>query len=137
MCAKIRNSRTLLRRNWRAEDKPDELLDPLKNFADKALRAADLQQLLGIEGAAAALNFGAFDKLIKKPDYPRQMRFDFESRNRRPPTDPELIALLDGVIHHSDDHVLIMDISPADGVAPQVVSLSKDFEAIDKQPVIV
>jgi len=86
--AKIQNCRTLLRRNWRTEDKPDQLLDQLKILADKALRASELQQLLGVEGAAAALYFGAFDKLIKKPDDPRQMSFDFETRNRRPPTDP-------------------------------------------------
>jgi CRISPR-associated protein Cas1 len=86
--AKIQNCRTLLRRNWRAEDKPDALLEQLKGFADKAQRAADLPQLLGLEGAAAAIYFGAFDELIKKSDDPRQMSFDFETRNRRPPTDP-------------------------------------------------
>ncbi|MGH8474803.1 MAG: CRISPR-associated endonuclease Cas4g/Cas1g [Methylococcales bacterium] len=86
--AKIQNCRTLLRRNWRADGKPDELADQLKSLADKALRASDLAQLLGVEGAAAALYFGAFDKLIKKPDIPGQMSFDFETRNRRPPTDP-------------------------------------------------
>jgi len=86
--AKIQNCRTLLRRNWRLDDKPDELLDQLKVLADKTQRAADLQQLLGFEGSAAALYFGAFDRLIKKPDDSRQMSFDFTTRNRRPPTDP-------------------------------------------------
>jgi CRISPR-associated endonuclease Cas1 len=86
--AKIQNCRTLLRRNWRGEEKPDELLDRLKALADKVMRASDLQQLLGLEGVAAALYFGAFGNLIKKSDDPRQMSFDFETRNRRPPTDP-------------------------------------------------
>ncbi len=86
--AKIQNCRTLLRRNWRGEEKPDELLDRLKALADKVMRASDLQQLLGLEGGAAALYFSAFSNLIKKTDDPRQMSFDFETRNRRPPTDP-------------------------------------------------
>ncbi|PKM10506.1 MAG: CRISPR-associated endonuclease Cas4/Cas1 [Gammaproteobacteria bacterium HGW-Gammaproteobacteria-3] len=113
--AKIQNCRTLLRRNWRAGgrhegeqesgtdaadktamgsdspfpgESPDVLLEQLKALADKSQRAVDLQQLLGIEGAAAAVYFGAFDRLIKKPDDSRQMSFDFNTRNRRPPTDP-------------------------------------------------
>ncbi len=49
----------------------------------------------------------------------------------------ELIALLDGMIHHNEDHILIMNIGPAESVKPQVVSLGKDFEVIEKQPVIV
>ncbi len=86
--AKIQNCRTLLRRNWRGEGKPDELLEQLKSLADKTMRANDLSQLLGVEGAAAALYFRAFDQVIKKPEVPGQMSFDFETRNRRPPTDP-------------------------------------------------
>lgn len=86
--AKIQNSRTQARRNWRSDEASDALLDAMKNLADKAQRATDLQQLLGIEGGAAALYFGAFDKLIKKPDDSKQMSFDFNTRNRRPPTDP-------------------------------------------------
>ena len=49
----------------------------------------------------------------------------------------ELIALLDGMIHHSEDHVLIINVGPAESVKPQVVSLGKDFDVIEKQPVIV
>ncbi|MGZ5541017.1 MAG: CRISPR-associated endonuclease Cas4g/Cas1g [Methylobacter sp.] len=86
--AKIQNCRTLLRRNWREQDKPDEQLSQLKILADKTMRAGDLQQLLGFEGSAAAVYFGAFDKLIKKPDDPEKMGFNFATRNRRPPTDP-------------------------------------------------
>ncbi|MCQ8129550.1 CRISPR-associated endonuclease Cas4g/Cas1g [Methylomonas rivi] len=86
--AKIQNSRVLLRRNWRGEQPADALTDQLKILADKALRAKDLSQLLGVEGAAAAVYFGAFDQLIKKPDDSRQLSFDFNQRNRRPPADP-------------------------------------------------
>jgi CRISPR-associated protein Cas2 len=49
----------------------------------------------------------------------------------------EMIALLDGIIHHSEDHVLIMDIGPTESVTPLVVSLGKDFEAVERQTVIV
>jgi CRISPR-associated protein Cas2 len=49
----------------------------------------------------------------------------------------ELIALLDGIIHHSEDHVLIINIGPAESVKPQVVSLGKEFSVLERQPVIV
>jgi CRISPR-associated protein Cas2 len=49
----------------------------------------------------------------------------------------ELIALLDGIIHHKDDHVLFVDIGPADRVVPRVVSLGKDFQPVLREPVIV
>ena len=49
----------------------------------------------------------------------------------------ELIAALDGLIHHSEDHILIMNIGPAETVKPSVVSLGKAFEVVDRQPVIV
>jgi len=49
----------------------------------------------------------------------------------------ELIALLDGIIHHDDDHVVLMDVGPADQVTPRVVSLGKAFSAVERSPVIV
>jgi len=49
----------------------------------------------------------------------------------------ELRAALDGVIHHAEDHVLIVDLGPADGVRPKVDSLGKAFAAVERQPVIV
>ena len=49
----------------------------------------------------------------------------------------ELIALLDGIIHHDDDHVVLMDIGPADQVVPRVVSLGKTYSAVEREPVIV
>ena len=49
----------------------------------------------------------------------------------------ELIALLDGIIHHDQDHVLLVDIGLADRVTPRVVSLGKDFQAVVREPVIV
>jgi len=49
----------------------------------------------------------------------------------------ELIALLDGIIHHKDDHVISMDLGSADTVKPRVVSLGKEFQAVAREPVIV
>jgi len=87
--AKILNGRTFLRRNWRPEEKPEELLDALKEDAQSARRAKGLAELLGIEGNAAARYFGAFANLIKPGDTAsREIAFDFNARNRRPPTDP-------------------------------------------------
>lgn len=85
--AKILNTRTLMRRNWRGEDKPDRELKQLKRLAERAARAGDMNGLLGLEGAAAAEYFGKFSHLIRKAD-DSEFRFDFMSRNRRPPKDP-------------------------------------------------
>jgi len=49
----------------------------------------------------------------------------------------ELIALLDGIIHHDDDHVILMDLGPADQVTPRVVSLGKDYTPLERKPVVV
>lgn len=49
----------------------------------------------------------------------------------------ELIAMLDEMIQHKDDHVVLLDLGLADQVQPQVVSLGKEFEAIQREPVIV
>lgn len=49
----------------------------------------------------------------------------------------ELVALLDGIIHHEADHILVMDLGIADQINPQVVSLGKDFQAVERNPIIV
>lgn len=49
----------------------------------------------------------------------------------------ELIATLDQIIHHQDDHILIMDLGPADKVDPRVTSLGKTFQRVEREPVIV
>jgi len=85
---KILNSRTLLRRNWRGEEKPREILEGLKRDATQALRASSQQTLLGIEGAAAARYFSAFGETIKRESDDKSLVFDFKLRKRRPPPDP-------------------------------------------------
>lgn len=55
------------------------------------------------------------------------------SRRRR----AEMIATLDEIIHHDEDHVLLLDLGPADSVEPRVVSLGKDFKPLERQPIII
>lgn len=50
----------------------------------------------------------------------------------------ELIADMDNIIHHDDDHVVIIDIGPADNVEPRVVSLGKRaYTPVAHEPIIV
>ncbi len=49
----------------------------------------------------------------------------------------EMLATLDELIHHGEDHVLLLDLGIADQVAPRVVSLGKVFETVKREPVIV
>jgi CRISPR-associated exonuclease Cas4/CRISPR-associated protein Cas1 len=84
--AKIKNQRTLLRRNWKGEEPPEDRLARLRRLAETAPHARSADQLLGIEGEAAALYFGAFDGLISAERSPAPFRL--EARNRRPPADP-------------------------------------------------
>ena len=84
--AKIRNCRTLLRRNQRPEAKVDAALRDLKRLADQAGRTRDINSLLGVEGAAAARYFRHFTDMLKATGDAAQ--FEMHNRNRRPPTDP-------------------------------------------------
>lgn len=88
VAAKIANARTLLRRNWKPEDKPERLLLDLKRMLRAAQRAESLETLLGIEGNAAAAYFANFRHLLRIDADPRLLAFDFIKRTRRPPADP-------------------------------------------------
>ncbi|MGQ0619690.1 MAG: CRISPR-associated endonuclease Cas4g/Cas1g [Panacagrimonas sp.] len=85
--AKIQNSRTLTRRNWRGQTPPDTVIDRLEQAMKSASRAGSLAELLGVEGSAAAAYFGAFGQLLKQDGEPG-FAFNFSQRNRRPPADP-------------------------------------------------
>lgn len=88
VAAKIRNSRTLLRRNWRGEDSErGPVLGRLALLADRAGHAQTTPTLLGIEGEAAAIYFRALPHLFTEA-VARLPAFAFERRNRRPPADP-------------------------------------------------
>ena len=81
---KIKNSRTLLRRN--CDPSPDPALEELSRLVNMVIEAKTIDELLGIEGAAARVYFYNFDKMIKKGN--DALGFDFHHRNRRPPKDP-------------------------------------------------
>lgn len=88
---KIRNSRTLLRRNSRVEN--DLVANQLKELAVESLGADSPGQLLGLEGVAARLYFGAFLDMISDHSGVDVSGFTDNGRARRPPPDP-LNALL-------------------------------------------
>ena len=95
VAAKIRNSRTIVRRNWRGEEQVRErVLKTLRRLADRTRHANDINTLLGLEGEAAAVYFRAFADLLGPradggPDEATVLpAFRFDRRNRRPPTDP-------------------------------------------------
>ncbi|MDA7618638.1 CRISPR-associated endonuclease Cas1 [Verrucomicrobia bacterium] len=80
--AKIHNQRVMLMRNGEA---PKRVIKLLASFRDNAPQARNLNELLGVEGAAAALYFEYFDTLLKGRS---KWRFNWRGRNRRPPRDP-------------------------------------------------
>lgn len=86
VAAKLKNGRILLRRNWRDGEPPPTLLDDLKRQSEHALRARGLPELLGIEGSGAAVYFRHLAGTLKRAG--GEPAFNFETRNRRPPTDP-------------------------------------------------
>ena len=49
----------------------------------------------------------------------------------------ELVALLDGIIHHDHDHIVLMDVGSVEKVTPKVTSLGKDFTPVAREPTIV
>jgi CRISPR-associated protein Cas1 len=63
-----------------------EALRRLKQAAEEAENAESPESLLGIEGDAARVYFGAFPLMIKRDEV--GAKFTFEGRNRRPPRDP-------------------------------------------------
>jgi CRISPR-associated protein Cas1 len=100
---KIHNHRVLFMRNH--IEPPERTKLRLGQAREDALAAGSLEELLGIEGAAASVYFQQFGGLIRErieeedflegiaPPQPAAapevaFTFDFTTRNRRPPTDP-------------------------------------------------
>lgn len=81
VAGKIRNQRTLLRRNH--PDVSKATLREMARLAGSSRHAPAMETLLGLEGAAARLYFQAFGGLLKGTQV-----FDLNGRNRRPPRDP-------------------------------------------------
>src|SRR6266571_3259405 len=85
VAGKIRNTRTLLRRN--ARELGDNVIHRLAEWRHRAEKASSLDELLGLEGSAARDYFANFTRMLKGRD-DVLATFDFTSRNRRPPRDP-------------------------------------------------
>ncbi len=86
---KIENQRTFLRRN--GEHISELTLNSMASGGHQAMRATDLETLLGIEGNAAHIYFSSFSSLLKPrgtPEGGHDFVLDFNNRNRRPPVDP-------------------------------------------------
>ena len=90
---KIRNCRTILRRNDKEASK--KILNQLKNLAEDVENVERVDRLLGLEGAAAQIYFSRFDNLLKDGS-----GFFFENRNKRPPKDPvnAVLSYLYGIL---------------------------------------
>lgn len=82
---KIRNCRTLLRRNARVKQ-PDVLVS-LDELAKKCRETMTLATLLGQEGAAARSYFSVFSSMLREDQALPGEAFHFDGRNRRPPLD--------------------------------------------------
>jgi CRISP-associated protein Cas1 len=92
VAGKIRNQRTMLQRNH--VEPPSHALAIMRCLIDDSEQAADMEELLGIEGNAARIYFEHFQGMIKRGDdthadaaAAREFPFDFVNRNRRPPRD--------------------------------------------------
>ena len=83
---KIRNCRTLLRRNARTE--PGPVIEQLRALATSAMQPEGYPSLLGLEGTAARLYFSRFTSMLTSPTGLDIAAFDQNGRARRPPPDP-------------------------------------------------
>lgn len=82
---KLRNCRTVLRRNHKGDC--GAALAELDRLSGLVERTRDIDELMGIEGAGARVYFSTFSGLLKDAGQ-GEFSFDFQTRNRRPPTDP-------------------------------------------------
>lgn len=82
---KVANARTLLRRNARRA--VDRALGDLKRAQTRLDSVDSQQELLGVEGLAARIYFGAFAAMLQE-DSAFATSFDEGGRSRRPPRDP-------------------------------------------------
>jgi CRISP-associated protein Cas1 len=86
IAGKIRNCRTLLRRNGRPA--PSDVIESLARLAESATSAESAATLLGLEGTAARLYFQSLPTMLKAKAAMPGQPFAFDGRNRRPPADP-------------------------------------------------
>jgi CRISP-associated protein Cas1 len=83
---KIRNSRTLLRRNSRTD--VAKHVESMGRLGGQAAGAAGFPTLLGLEGVAARIYFANFSQMLTTDTDISVDKFDSNGRSRRPPPDP-------------------------------------------------
>ncbi|GIE91583.1 CRISPR-associated endonuclease Cas4g/Cas1g [Actinoplanes regularis] len=83
---KIKNCRTLLRRNSRTPT--GQAIDQLADLATAATTPAGYPSLLGFEGTAARIYFSRFSGMLSENTGLDTTAFDTNGRARRPPPDP-------------------------------------------------
>ncbi|HVX23553.1 MAG TPA: CRISPR-associated endonuclease Cas1 [Acidimicrobiales bacterium] len=90
VAGKVRNCRTLLRRNAKPDAGHDvgRVVDALKRLSEQARDQRSPGSLLGVEGAAARLYFEALPAMLRTDRSLPGGPFHFDGRNRRPPQDP-------------------------------------------------
>ncbi|ALU45905.1 type I-C CRISPR-associated endonuclease Cas1c [Pseudoalteromonas rubra] len=120
--AKVRSSRTFLqrhRRNHGDSGKLNKAINRLKQILEQLEVQLDYEQVLGLEGEAAAHYFAAFADVIKA----NQNRDLFNGRSRRPPKDPvnAVLSLLYSVLGQEISGAL-----QGVGLDPQVGFLHKE-----------
>ena len=49
----------------------------------------------------------------------------------------ELRAALAEIVNHNQDHVLFLDLGPADEVKPRVSTLGRPFDAVERRTIVV
>lgn len=86
IAGKIRNCRTLLRRNSRGGTA--DIVASLAVLERQARSCTAIPALLGLEGTAARLYFGAFTEMLGPARYALASGFDAIGRARRPAPDP-------------------------------------------------
>ena len=123
VAGKIVNCRTMLRRAAREYESEAETLGTAADHLSVCLNALaaspELETVRGTEGEAAAVYFGAFDKMIGADrDF-----FNFNGRSRRPPLDPIncLLSFLYTILAHDIRAAL-----EAVGLDPAVGFLHRD-----------
>lgn len=85
VAGKVRNARTLLRRNARTA--VSRAVEVLGELADRARAATTMAELLGVEGTGARVYFQAFPAMLRPDLRLPGGPFRFEGRRRRPAPD--------------------------------------------------
>lgn len=139
---KIHNQRTMLMRNGNASEQD---ITKMADLRDATSSAESIDSVRGIEGAAAALYFGAFSTMLCDTEV---SSWDWNGRNRRPPKDPvnALLSLgysvlskeLTGICHYVGlDPFLGFFHSPRYGRPALALDMMEEFRPLIADSVVI